>query len=206
MVRRFLKFATLAIGIAWFVPSASAQASPSATVERLNTTLLQVMQQAGTLGYEGRYNTLAPVLTETFNFPVMARISVGKHWDSMSQEQKQEFVNIFARLSVATFASRFDGYGGEYFKITGEADQRKNTVLVSNQLVKQSGETVSLNYIVRQFDNTWRIIDVFLDAKYSELALKRSEYSSVVEREGYASLIASMEEKIAFYARGKTGS
>ena len=65
---------------------------------------------------------------------------------------------------------------------------------------------MSLNYIVRQFDNTWRIIDVFLDAKYSELALKRSEYSSVVEREGYASLIAAMEEKIAMYARGETGS
>ena len=140
------------------------------------------------------------MLSESFNFPIMARISVGKYWKSFTKEQKQQLSQAFARLSVATFASRFSGYSGENFRVTGEKSQRKNTVLVKNELVKSGGDTISLNYLVREFDGQWRIIDVFLDAKYSELALKRSEYSSVVEREGFAQLIADMEEKIAFYA------
>lgn len=182
---------------------ADANVDPSTLVDRLNGTLLQVMQHADQLGYEGRYETLAPVLVDAFNFPAMARISVGKHWDELSQEQKKELTQIFARLSVATFAARFDGYGGEQFRITGQRDQRRNTILVENELVKTSGDTVPINYLVRQFDGGWRIIDVYLDAKYSELALKRSEYSAVIEREGFQNLLVAMEDKIAQYASGK---
>ncbi len=182
--------------------AAQANTSPSATVERLNATLMQVMQNADRLGYKGRYDVLAPVLAESFNFPVMARISIGKHWKSLSPEQKKLFTQAFARLSVATFAYRFDGYGGEKFLVRGERNQRKGTILVDNVLLPASGDAVGLNYIVRQFNGRWRIIDIQLDAKYSELALKRSEYSSVLEKDGFETLIASMEEKIAGYAAG----
>ncbi len=181
---------------------AAAQASASATVERVNATLIQVMQNADRLGYQGRYETLAPVLADSFNFPVMARISIGKHWKSLSAEQKKQFTQAFARLSVATFAYRFNGYGGEQFQVRGEKNRRKDTIVVDNVLLPSSGEAVGLNYVVRQFNGRWRIIDVQLDAKYSELALKRSEYSAVIEKDGFETLIASMEEKIAGYAAG----
>ncbi len=192
----------LAFLVAVTPAAAQASASPTATVERLNATLMQIMQNADRLGYKGRYDTLAPVLAESFNFPVMARISIGKHWKALSPEQKKQFTQAFARLSVATFAYRFDGYGGEKFQVRGEKNQRKDTILVDNVLLPASGDAVGLNYIVRQFNGRWRIIDIQLDAKYSELALKRSEYSSVLEKDGFETLIASMEEKIAGYAAG----
>lgn len=176
--------------------TAAAQASPTDLVARLNDTLLQVMQSADSLGYQGRYEALAPVLVESFDFALMARVSLGKHWKNLDKAQRAQVVNSFGRLSVATFAARFDGYGGEVFQILGEKQQRKSTVLVKNRLVKRNGESVLLNYLVRQVDGAWRIIDVFLDAKYSELALKRSEYTSVVQREGFDGLIGVIEAKI----------
>lgn len=182
---------------------ADANVDPSALVDRLNGTLINVMQKSDELGYNGRYETLAPILVDSFNFPAMARISVGKHWNSLSQEQKKELSQIFARLSVATFAARFDGYGGEQFRITGKRDQKRNTVLVENELVKTSGDSIPINYLVREFDGDWRIIDVYLDAKYSELALKRSEYSAVLQREGFDGLVNTMQAKIDQYAAGK---
>ncbi|MCG8355633.1 MAG: ABC transporter substrate-binding protein, partial [Kiloniellales bacterium] len=168
-----LRKLVLALFMMGSILPAAARASADAkdTVERLNATLLQVMQQADQLGYQGRYETLAPVLTESFNFPVMARISLGKHWRNLSNEQKRELTQVFARLSVATFASRFDGYSGERFQVRGEEPRRKGTMLVDNVLIKTSGETIPINYAVREFDGTWRIVDVYLDAKYSELAL-----------------------------------
>jgi hypothetical protein len=41
---------------------------------------------------------------------------------------------------------------------------------------------------------------VFLKAKYSELAIKRSEYTSVYKRDGFARLIEIMETKIAGFS------
>ena len=182
---------------------AQAKADASDTVERLNETLLEVMQDAHKLGYQGRFDKLTPVLFESFDFPLMARVAVGKHWDELDQGQRDQLVESFGRLSVATFASRFDGYGGESFNVTSETNQRKNTVLVNNEIVKSDGEAVPINYLLREVDGEWRIIDVFLDAKYSELALKRSEYSSVVSREGFDGLIGVMESKILEMAAEK---
>lgn len=198
------RVACLALCLGMLLPTLSpAKASEaSAIVERLNGTLIEVMQNADRLGYEGRFETLAPVLVEAFNFPAMARISLGKHWRSLDDAQKKQVTQAFARLSVATFAARFDGYGGESFRVTGESEQRSNSVLVKNQLVRRSGKAISLNYVLRPFDGRLRIIDVYLDAKYSELALKRSEYTAVMKRDGFSGLMTAMQSKIDQYSSG----
>lgn len=202
MIRRFL---SLAVVLAALIPASAqvrADQGPTAIVQRLNATLIEVMQNADRLGFQGRYDTLAPVLVEIFNFPAMASTSVGsKTWRGLDDAQKKKLTQAFGRLSVATFASRFDGYGGESFRVTGERVLGKN-ILVFNELVKRSGETVSINYVVRDFDGTLRVIDVYLDGKYSELALKRSEYGSVIRREGFTGLIVALENKIEQYAAG----
>ena len=199
------RLASLALCLGLLLPAigpAQAASEASAIVERLNDTLIEVMQNAGRLGYKGRFDTLAPVLVESFNFPAMTRISLGKHWRTLDDAQKKEVTKIFARLSVATFASRFNGYSGESFRVLGEAEQRNEAILVRNELVQRSGKTVALNYILRPFDGRLRIIDVYLDAKYSELALKRSEYTTVIERDGFSGLVAAMEGKIEQYSSG----
>ena len=41
------------------------------------------------------------------------------------------------------------------------------------------------------------MIDVYLNGKVSELALRRSEYASALNRNGFDQLVASVETKIA---------
>ena len=201
MFRRSLSAIVFVIALWPALVPAQARSEAGMVVERLNTTLIEVMQNADRLGYKGRYDTLAPILVDSFNFPVMASKSVGRHWNGLDTDQKKTLTQVFARLSVANFASRFDGFSGESFQVTGEKDLRSG-VLVLNQLVKRDGETISINYVLREYEGRWRIIDVYLDGKYSELALKRAEYSSVVAREGFSGLIGVMEDKIAEYAAG----
>ena len=53
----------------------------------------------------------------------------------------------------------------------------------------------------------WRVVDVYLDGTVSELALRRSEYSSALKREGFDELVGSVETKIAdLKSKGQTGS
>ncbi|MDJ0943924.1 MAG: ABC transporter substrate-binding protein [Kiloniellales bacterium] len=178
---------------------------PSAAVARLNAALLDAMKNAAQLGYTGRYQRLAPVLSETFNFPVMARVSVGRHWSKLSAEQRDRLVDAFSRMSIATFAARFDGYSGEKMEVLGEEEGLRQSVLVRNQLVKADGEIIPLHYLMRKFEAGWRAVDVHLDAKFSEVATKRAEYTSVISREGFDALITSLERKIAELASGQSG-
>lgn len=182
--------------------SANINVTPRAIAERLDAALIDAMRNAETLGYQGRYDALAPVLERSFDFPFMARVAVGRHWRKMTEAERARLVDTFARLSIATFAARFKGYSGESFKIMGEEQRPRGTILVLNRLVKGDGGSVDLNLLMREAKNGWRIVDVFLDAKFSELAIKRSEYTAVVKRDGVEGLIAIMERKIDRFAAG----
>ena len=203
LVGRVAAAVFLSIGLLLAAPptasfhAVAAENSPQEVVEQMNATLIDVMREAGALGYQGRLAKLTPVLNASFNYPLMARIAVSKHWKDLSPDKKETLSKLFAELSSATFAARFDGYNGESFKIVDQSDRPRDTVLVTNHLVKSDGEVVALNYLLRQSNDRWRIVDVYLDSKYSELAIKRSEFTSVISQNGVDALISEIRTRIA---------
>lgn len=192
----------LALALLFAAGPATAQESATAPVERLNTALLDVMQNAEALGYEGRVERLAPQLEDVFDFATMARITLGRHWRDLKPPQQEAFTEAFTDFSVAVFADRFDGFSGERFEILGEQPARRGAVLVRNQIVKSDGEAVPINYLARpgKGGESWQLVDILLDAKYSELATRRSEYSGIVRNQGIDALIAALKDKTAGYA------
>lgn len=172
--------------------------SVQAIVQKLNTTLLDVMQSADSLGYRGRYEKLDPVLRSTFDFSFMAKIAVGRAWNDLDKAKRAELIDRFSKMSIATFASRFDGYSGERFEIFGEKPGPRGTVIVDDRIIRPNKPAVGLNFVVKdQGDEGWRIIDVMLDGKFSELARQRAEFSAVLKNGGYEELIIAIDERIA---------
>jgi phospholipid transport system substrate-binding protein len=70
------------------------------------------------------------------------------------------------------------------------------TVLVHTRLDEPNDEGVALDYRLRMVDGQWRIIDIYLNGTVSELALRRSEYSALIQREGFEALLAKLDERI----------
>lgn len=170
-------------------------------VQRLNTTLLDVMQSAEVLGYRGRYQKLEPVLRATFDFAFMAKIAVGRAWNDLDKVERSDVVERFSAMSIGTFASRFDGYGGERFEIFGEKAGPRDTVIVDDRIIRPDDPPVGLNFVLRNGTATdeegWRIIDVMLDGKFSELARQRAEFAAVLRDSGYDALISALDQRIA---------
>jgi phospholipid transport system substrate-binding protein len=175
-------------------------APPAAVVAEVNEALIGAMREAEALGVRGRYDRLAPVFRAAFNFPVMARIAAGRYWRDLQAEQRDRLAEAFARMSVATYAARFDGYGGERFVVGETVDQPRGGALVRNRLIDGAGEAVSIDYLLREFDGRWRIVDVFLDGAISELATKRSEYTAILGEDGVDGLLAKIADKTAALA------
>ena len=199
----FLLAACLAALLPVLLPSgARAAETPKATVEQLNAALLDVMKEAGSLGYRGRYERLAPLIRETFDFPAMARIIVGSHWSAISTAQQEAFTEAFTNYSIGVFADRFDGYDGERFEVLGEQPGRRGAVLVQNRIVRSDGDPVAINYLTRPENDgaNWRIVDTILGGTASELATRRSEYDGIIEKLGIGALIQALKDKTAGFA------
>ena len=158
------------------------------------------MKDAEKLGYEGRYERLAPVLKQTYDTPFMAEKSVGRHWKQATPAEQAALVDTFSRFMIANYAGRFDGYSGQSFETVGEEPSAQGTVLVRTRLNEPKGEGVRLNYRLRPENGSWRIIDVYLNGTVSELALRRSEYASLIKREGWNAVIVALDQRIQAFA------
>ena len=185
------------LSVAGLSSALAAASAPEQVIERLHASLLEVMRSADELGYEGRYQQLEPVLEQSYDFPLMLRIALGPTWRELDDRQRAELIELFTDMSVANYAARFDGYTGERFEILGEEPGPRDAVLVRSRIVPADDEPVELNYLLREFEDGWRIIDVLLDARYSELARQRAEFAAVLRSGGVPDLVATLERKIA---------
>ena len=168
-----------------------------ATVERFYAKLLEVMKRGEELAYEERYAHLDPVVQQVYDLPFMSAKTLGRHWKGLSEQDRERWVSAVTRMTVSTYSDRFDKYAGQRFEILTVEPASHQTMMVRTRIVPADEDPVDLDYRLRGADGSWRVIDVFMNGTVSELALRRSEYSSVFKRDGFESLVASLEEKIA---------
>ncbi|MEM7025727.1 MAG: ABC transporter substrate-binding protein, partial [Pseudomonadota bacterium] len=72
----------------------------------------------------------------------------------------------------------------------------RDAIVVETQLLRPSDKPVALNYVMRDQDGAWRIVDVLLDGKFSELARQKSEFAAVLRRGGAADLAKLLQDQI----------
>jgi phospholipid transport system substrate-binding protein len=175
---------------------ADGQEEAKEVIDHFHASLLDVMKSGESLGFDGRYAQLEPAIARTVDQEFMARKSLGRAWRSLSEADQARWLDVFTRLSVANYAGRFSGYSGESFETVGTKPAPRDTVLVETKVVLPDQEDVSLNYRMRETPAGWRVVDIYLNGTVSELSLRRSEYSSTVEREGFESLVGALNEKL----------
>jgi phospholipid transport system substrate-binding protein len=196
------RFSVLALSLGAFATlapaRAAAESTPQETVQALCDALISAMKQGPTLGYSGRRHALEPEIRKALNLPLMTRLVMGPPWRTLTAEQQQQMVEAFSDYSIATYANRFSSYSGERFTVDSAPTRlASGDVIVHSQLKTGDPEPVRLDYLMREGDGRWQVIDVFLSGTISELAARRSEFSSVLRRGGTEALIDLLRKKVA---------
>jgi phospholipid transport system substrate-binding protein len=203
----FFRFILGLFLLSWTLLSDAADAVSAAkkTVDRLNDTLIEVMKDSKKLGYQGRYKKLEPVVKESFEFEAVSQIALGGHWKKLDKQQKTAFVEKLTELSIATYAAQFNSYGGEAFKYDSNQDLKNDRLLIRYFLTSPNDKPIKFEYMVNELNGQWRIINIIVDG-ISDLALKKAQYTSVIDREGFDSLLNKLSQKIADYANNNAKS
>ena len=204
MVFNNMRLAVVFIFCLFAAGNAVAQTESAATakqvVEKFQTELIAVMKNGKQLGYAGRYDKLYDPVLNSHDLTKIARIVVGKEWEKLSEAQQQKLVDVFIRLSVASYAHNFKDYSGESFVFDSEEETTRGGVVVHSHLIIPDDKPVKFDYMLKEKGNSWRIINIIANG-VSDLALKRSEYTTILQRDGFDALIAKINEKIDNYSK-----
>jgi len=204
MILRSMKLTFLFISCLLWAINGFAQDSSTASakqvVESFQAELINVMKNGQKLGFAGRYDKLYDPVSNSHDLNKIARIVIGKEWEKLSEEQQKKLVDVFSRFSVASYAHNFKDYSGESFSFESEEETTRGGMVVHSLLAIPDDKPVKFDYMLKEKGNSWRIINIIANG-VSDLALKRSEYTTILQREGFDALISKISEKIDNYSK-----
>jgi phospholipid transport system substrate-binding protein len=173
--------------------AATGDGEARAVVEGFHTTLLQAMKTAKTLGVKGRFALLAPEVARRFNLRKMIAIATGPSWPKASADERDRLTDAFGRFSAANYAASFESFSGQSFGTDSVAPGPSGTRLVTTRIDRPGDTPVRLVYVTQPSGGRWQIVDVLVDDGISQLAMRRSEYRSVLGNRGIEGLVTELD-------------
>lgn len=184
--------------VATFPLAAQAQAGdPRAPVQALSDGLITIMKAGASAGRAGRAATIGPVVDKSFDIPAMTRLAIGAPWTTLSPADQSGLVAAFRRLTVAQYAANFDGYSGQSIAVDPNVSARGTDRLVRTTLKDPKDGPIAISYRLRGSGGGWRIIDVYYRNSVSQLAIRRADFASVLQKGGARALIAHLDQLAA---------
>ena len=168
--------------------------TPEATIASLQQALIAARDKPNAT-VEERYRTLEPAIAKTHNLHYIAEFALRRQWAALTEPERQRFIAAFQRLSVMTYAARFGNVARDAFRpIDAGAPDANGRVQVTTAIKREGQPDVSLEYLLQQDGEHWKIINIVADG-VSDLALKRAEYQRVFASGGIEGLIAEIEQQ-----------
>jgi phospholipid transport system substrate-binding protein len=174
---------------------AAAQDAAQAPVVKLHDALIASMKAGKGMPFADRVKTLGPVVNESYNFSVVTEIAAGPYWNRMSEEERKSLVDAFSAYSVAKYAANFDKFSGERFELIGQKPGPNDSIWVLSRLVIAGQNPVNFNFLVRNYGDSWRIVDVYTMGSISEVSTQRSQFMSILRDGGVAGLLRTLKDR-----------
>jgi phospholipid transport system substrate-binding protein len=153
-----------------------------------------------------RDKRLREIAEANFDFPDMARTTLGYHWRGLTPQQQSEFVQVFTSFMENVYLSKLQEYGVQKIRntvansavnFTGQQfDGADYAEVRSTVMLKDQAQPIKVDYLVRRDGTAWKIYDLNIDA-ISVMANYRQQFNRVLNNDGYPALISLLKKKVA---------
>lgn len=142
-----------------------------------------------------RRDLLRKAVLANFGFEEMAQRSLGRHWQSLTPKQRQEFTTLFEDLLERSYVSKIEGYGnGNKVIYPKENIDKDGYAAVLSEIVSTSGEHYGVEYRLLQRQNTWQVYDVVIEG-VSLVNNYRTQFNKIILQESYDALVKKLQQK-----------
>jgi phospholipid transport system substrate-binding protein len=192
--------------LCWLEPATARGGAPTeqvrGTIEKLIAALQDPALKGGAKARERR-DRMREIIYPRFDFPEMARRSLGPHWQRLNPEQRKEFVKSFTALLEGAYLDKIESYNGEKVRYVGER-QDGDFAEVATRIVNKNQEEFAVNYRLQQSGGEWKVYDVVIE-NISLVNNYRSQFNRILARSSFQELLAAMNERRLAAPAGKGG-
>lgn len=172
--------------------AATAQEQLRGAIDRVVTTLENPALKGDGKTAERR-SAVRKIANEIFDFGEIARRSLGRYWQPLSEAQRSEFVGLFGDLLERSYISKIELYGGEKIIYSGERVDG-DLATVSTKIITKNGTEVPVDYRLFRRGENWMIYDVNIEG-ISLVSNYRTQFNKIIQTSGYNSLVDRMKTK-----------
>ena len=175
---------------------------PAAPIAALYAALERMMRAGAVRPFAERFREIAPVIDRVFDLADILTLSVGIRWNSLDEAVRARLFKVFRDFTIATYVANFNHYDGERFEVLAGQRSVGADRVVATRIIQADGNPVRLDYLMRQTDQSWRVVDVLLDGTISRVAVQRSDFRAPLAKGGAEALMDSLRRKTADLSGG----
>jgi phospholipid transport system substrate-binding protein len=142
------------------------------------------------------------IANEIFDFSEIARRSLGRYWQPLTEPQRTEFVALFGDLLERSYISKIELYGGEKIAYSGERVDA-DLAIVSTRIMTKNGTEVPVDYRLFKRGDRWMIYDVSVEG-ISLVSNYRTQFNKIIQTSGFNGLVEKMRTKQSEFAEEET--
>jgi phospholipid transport system substrate-binding protein len=177
------------------MPAPSDAGAPTAAMKATIDEVLRIvrdkeLKQPGKA--EARRHMLETVVAARFDYTEMSRRALGAPWNQLTDQQKQEFVDLFRTLLTNSYADKIETYSGEGVEYLNERTEKEYAEVRTKVL---SGKTeIPLDYRLISKADEWRVYDVVVD-NVSLVNNYRGQFGKILRASSYTDLVDQLRKK-----------
>jgi phospholipid transport system substrate-binding protein len=176
----------------------AAEEATKSPIEQMRSVMNEVIEVVEELPGENqqteRLEKLRTIITPNFDFEEMAKRSLGQPWLTATEQERDEYVNLFSDLLAHTYLKRIDNVRRDMVSLDSERLASRNALVRTT--VRYKGDTFPIDYRMIERESGWQVYDVIIE-NIGLVSNYRNEFAGIVRREKVSGLIERLRKKIA---------
>jgi phospholipid transport system substrate-binding protein len=189
-------------GAVFISMTVNAWATADSPIETIRMTIQQaraVLEDPNYQGQDHKQQRLAKVkeiVLPQFDSQEVAKRTLSTHWKGLTDQQRQEFVQLFIALVEKTYSHNLDRYNnGVQFFFDHERIEDQFSEVDTRVLDPVQNRTFSIGYRLHNVNGKWLVYDVVIE-NVSMVQNYRNQFNRILTKSSYEELIKALQNKI----------
>jgi phospholipid transport system substrate-binding protein len=148
---------------------------------------------AGPAHEPARARAIHQIIEQSFDFPLMARESLGPTYSRLSPGQRAEFTRIFSYLFQDSYTRLVLNFLKKETVIYNRQNQKNQEARVDTTMVRPN-ETIPVDYLMHRHQQRWILYDVKVDG-VSILNNYKQQFARVIATRSFEVLMEKMRKQ-----------